>query len=213
MTEHHLEEHFTEEPVMDMDGTLVDAVERVLAHGGASTAPSSVRSHSHPHSAASSRSSSKKAAKIRVGAATVAAARDGRVATDASGERKGGAAEAAASSTQGAEDVGAGAGAGVGTGARGSTAPTVVPSGIGGPPSTTAAVVGTVGNENLEVPRQECRKMVLGALEQVARSVQAEGKHRGGSNAAIDSTLREGVRKWLSEVEEGHEAHGTPLAG
>ncbi|KAF2240041.1 hypothetical protein EV356DRAFT_438522 [Viridothelium virens] len=132
MTEHHLEEHFTEEPVMDMDGTLVDAVERVLAHGGASTAPSSVRSHSHshshPHSAASSRSSSKKAAKIRV-------------------------------------------------------------------------------------PRQECRKMVLGALEQVARSVQAEGKHRGGSNAAIDSTLREGVRKWLSEVEEGHEAHGTPLAG
>ena len=64
----------------------------------------------------------------------------------------------------------------------------------------------------LEVPRSECKKMVLGALEQVARSVSAElssrsrvdkkigGSHRGRENLPTDSTLREGVRKWLNEV-------------
>ena len=64
----------------------------------------------------------------------------------------------------------------------------------------------------LEVPRSECKKMVLGALEQVAKSVSAElssrsrvdnkteGSHRGRENLPTDSTLREGVRKWLNEV-------------
>lgn len=64
----------------------------------------------------------------------------------------------------------------------------------------------------LEVPRSECKRMVLGALEQVAKSVSAElssrsradknvgGSHRGRENLPTDSTLREGVRKWLNEV-------------
>ncbi|KAL8784141.1 MAG: hypothetical protein Q9195_009165 [Heterodermia aff. obscurata] len=65
----------------------------------------------------------------------------------------------------------------------------------------------------IEVSRNECRALVLGALEQVARSVTAEQqswKERGvgvdgqdsGKNAALepDSTLREGVRRWLNEV-------------
>ena len=64
----------------------------------------------------------------------------------------------------------------------------------------------------LEIPRSECKKMVLGALEQVAKSVSAElssrsraeknigGSHRGRENLPTDSTLREGVRKWLNEV-------------
>ncbi|KAL9073002.1 MAG: hypothetical protein Q9161_003224 [Pseudevernia consocians] len=63
-----------------------------------------------------------------------------------------------------------------------------------------------------EVPRSECKKMVLGALEQVAKSVSAElssrsrveksigGSHRGRENLPTDSTLREGVRKWLKDV-------------
>ena len=67
-------------------------------------------------------------------------------------------------------------------------------------------------NPGLEVPRSECKKMVLGALEQVAKSVSAElssrsrvdknvgGSHRGRENLPTDSTLREGVRKWLNEV-------------
>ena len=67
-------------------------------------------------------------------------------------------------------------------------------------------------NPGLEVPRSECKKLVLGALEQVAKSVSAElssqsrvdkkvaGSHRGRKNLPTDSTLREGVRKWLNEV-------------
>ncbi|MCJ1374624.1 hypothetical protein MMC20_005856 [Loxospora ochrophaea] len=69
----------------------------------------------------------------------------------------------------------------------------------------------------LEVPRSECKKTVLGALEQVVRSVNAEqvpgdrGSHRNGhlgsryrrgEGTLADSTLREGVRKWLHDVEE-----------
>lgn len=64
----------------------------------------------------------------------------------------------------------------------------------------------------VEIPRSECKKMVLGALEQVAKSVSAElssrsrgektvgGSQRGRENLLTDSTLREGVRKWLNEV-------------
>ena len=67
-------------------------------------------------------------------------------------------------------------------------------------------------NHGLEVHRSECKKMVLGALEQVAKSVSDElssrsraekdvgGSHRGREILPTDSTLREGVRKWLHEV-------------
>ena len=74
---------------------------------------------------------------------------------------------------------------------------------------------------SLEVPRSECRKMVLGALEQVAMSVSAEleqghkgggggngetdgdveGRRRGSRAGGMpDSSLREGVRRWLGDV-------------
>ena len=67
-------------------------------------------------------------------------------------------------------------------------------------------------NHGMEVHRSECKKMVLGALEQVAKSVSdelssrsraekdARGSHRGRETLPTDSTLREGVRKWLHEV-------------
>ena len=71
---------------------------------------------------------------------------------------------------------------------------------------------------SFEIPRGECRKMVLGALEQVALSVSAEldtghkgfeGKGEGIDGAGgrrtrlggmPDSSLREGVRRWLGDV-------------
>ena len=66
---------------------------------------------------------------------------------------------------------------------------------------------------SLEVPRSECRKMVLGALEQVAMSVSTELEHRndgakegkewearGKTGGMPDSSLREGVRRWLGDV-------------
>jgi hypothetical protein len=51
MNEQHLEEKFIEEPIMDFDATLIDAVDRVLAQSGQS---------SRVQSASSSRSSSRR---------------------------------------------------------------------------------------------------------------------------------------------------------
>ncbi|KAH8434837.1 uncharacterized protein LDX57_012468 [Aspergillus melleus] len=130
-----VEERFVEEPVMDLDGTLVDALERVLAQSG-------------PSSLAPTRAPSPSRA------------------------RKGD--DKSTSDTASRDEV---------------------------PP--------------LEVPRTECRKLVLGALEEVVRSVTAEhcredvdgelglaDRERKRSLAGPDNTLREGVRKWLLDVEE-----------
>ena len=71
------------------------------------------------------------------------------------------------------------------------------------------------GNAGLEIPRSRCRSMVLGALEQVARSVGDElaaARDQSGrdvlgsdsstrSNVPTESTLREGVRRWFREVD------------
>ncbi|MCJ1367288.1 hypothetical protein MMC16_006420 [Acarospora aff. strigata] len=71
----------------------------------------------------------------------------------------------------------------------------------------------------LEVPRGDCKKLVLGALEQVVKSVTADRalEEHGGRGRDIgvgpsrtasmnsnpaESSLREGIRKWLLEVEE-----------
>lgn len=69
----------------------------------------------------------------------------------------------------------------------------------------------TEGSPGLEIPKSECRRLVLGALEQVARSVGNEmggaGKDRVGRSGkrqvegVMDSTLREGVRSWFREVD------------
>lgn len=130
------EEKFIEEPVMDLDGTLVDALERILAQSGQS---------SLAHSRAPSPNRGRRG--------------EDRMASDSAIR----------------DDV-----------------PTV------------------------EVPRGECRKMVLGALEEIVRSVTAEhlredvdvdlglasDRERKRGQAAADNTLREGVRKWLLDVEE-----------
>jgi hypothetical protein len=128
---------FIEEPVMDVDGTLVDAVERVLIQSGHSSLAHS-RSAS-PH-------------------------RNGRSDERTSDE--------------------------------------------------------TPHVHAVEVPRNECRKTVLGALEEVARSVteihcreEGDAEFIGGDEttdkdgkrrptAIQDNTLREGVRKWLLNIEE-----------
>ncbi|KAI3219677.1 hypothetical protein DTO027I6_677 [Penicillium roqueforti] len=128
-----VEERFIEEPVMDLDGVLVDAVERVLGQSGYS---------SMEQSRAPSPNRARKA-----------------------------------------EDKGPS------------------PRGDEAPP--------------LEVPRGECRKMVLGALEEVVRLVTAEhcredvdtthglaDRERRRALSGADNTLREGIRKWLLDVEE-----------
>ncbi|OJJ47973.1 hypothetical protein ASPZODRAFT_63629 [Penicilliopsis zonata CBS 506.65] len=130
----NVEEKFVEETVMDLDGILVDAVERVLAQSGQS-------SLAHSRAPSPSRHRTAKADEIRGG---------------------------------GDETV-----------------------------------------PSLEVPRGECRKTVLGALEEVVRSVTAEhcredvdgelglaDREQRRVQAGADNTLREGIRKWLLDIEE-----------
>lgn len=68
------------------------------------------------------------------------------------------------------------------------------------------------GTSGFEIPRNRCKSMLLGALEQVAKNVsddmaanQRSGKdvHREmkRNDMLTESTLREGVRKWFYEVD------------
>lgn len=133
MTEIHLAEKFVEEPIMDFDDTLSDAVERVLSQSGQG---------SRTQSASSSRSSSRR----------------GRRDTRAMSE--------------------------------------VAP--------------------HVEVPQTDCRAAIFDALETVVRDVLAErvaaeeanndtaaakNGRRDGAKTATDSSLKEGIRRWLTEVE------------
>ncbi|KAI2790329.1 hypothetical protein POX_d05839 [Penicillium oxalicum] len=130
----HVEEKFVEEPVMDLDGILVDAVERVLGQSGSS---------SLAHSRAPSPSRARR------------------------GEEK---------------------------------------------PQTTSRSEET---PPIEVPRAECRKIILGALEEVVRMVTMEhcqedsdvgigvaDREQRRALAGADNFLRQGIRRWLLEVEE-----------
>ena len=68
----------------------------------------------------------------------------------------------------------------------------------------------SVPEHRLEVPRNECKKMVLSALEEVVRNVveskeREENDHVPQKDRELarekESFLREGVRKWLESVE------------
>lgn len=165
-----VEEEIIEEPIMDLDPTLIDAIERLLVQSGrSSTLPSKT------HSRASSRAASPQRREQREHRDRLQPHR--RTASTAS---------ASASAT-----------------AAETTEPAV--------------------KETTEVPRTECRNLVMGALEEVVRSVEAEVAGDGGRNASTkcagetgglrerergrglptDSTLREGVRRWLGYAEVG----------
>ncbi|KAH6722996.1 folliculin-interacting protein N-terminus-domain-containing protein [Leptodontidium sp. 2 PMI_412] len=127
-----IEEEFIEEPIISMDETLIEAVERIIAQSGRGSKTSS---------ACSSRSASRQ---------------------------------------------------------RGSRER-----------SNSDAGIPEIPEHKLEVPRNECKRMVLGALEEIVREV-AESRREGGDAEADmerESFLREGVRSWLSDVETGETSH------
>jgi hypothetical protein len=136
----HVEERFIEEPIISMDETLIEAVERITAQSGQCSKGSSV---------SSSRSQS----------------RQGRNRERANSDVR----ASGASRKENAET-------------------------------------------KLEVPRNECKKMVLTALEQIVRSVvdsrerDAHASEEGTAGVIErerekESFLREGVRAWLGSVE------------
>lgn len=146
----YIDEKFIEEPIISLDETLVDAVERIIAQSGDVSKNSSVCS-----STATSR--------------------------------------------------------------RGSTVnldvhPTSAPMGTTPPVNTR-----TPAPTHLEVPRNECKRIVLSALEDIVREV-VDGRRDGGiagGGESVDgarerglergeSFLREGVRVWLEGVEGGN---------
>jgi hypothetical protein len=160
--EQHLQEDFISEPIVTLDNTLIEAVERVIAHGS---------DRSKDSSQCSSRSTSKR----RESFADLLAA-------------------ATASST--------------------ASAP-----GLGGPvvelPQDTQPRKGSP--QQGEVPRGECKTVVLSALENIARDVaqkKSEKKELGAGRASgggprsreKESVLREAVRSWVEGVEASIEA-------
>jgi hypothetical protein len=123
--DNHVEERFIEEPIISMDETLIQAVERIIAQSGNVSKESSV---------CSSRSTS----------------------------RKGGARER----------------------------------------SNSDAKLPAASDHKLEVPRNECKKMVLGALEEIVKEVEQSRKEGiDAERERTESFLREGVRSWLVNVE------------
>ncbi|KAL2070416.1 hypothetical protein VTL71DRAFT_13442 [Oculimacula yallundae] len=124
----HIEEEFIEEPIISMDETLIEAVERIIAQSGRDSKASSV---------CSSRSAS----------------------------RQRGIRERSNSDTR----------------------------------------IPEIPEPKLEVPRNECKKMVLNALEEIVREVAESRRERGDAEVDMEreSFLREGVRSWLLNVETG----------
>jgi hypothetical protein len=80
--------------------------------------------------------------------------------------------------------------------------------GSNGHSHTTLRATPLVAAHRLEVPRNECKKMVLGALEEIVREVAESRKDHVGSKiddilsgSRHESFLREGIRSWLTTVE------------
>lgn len=159
--EQYIQDEFVEEPIVTLDDTLIEAVERVTAHGN---------EMSKEGSQTSSRSGSKRreslADTLALASLTAAAPGDG-------------------------ED------------AR----------------STNTQTQQLATSMQLEVPRGECKTVVLSALETIARDVvqsrDDEEEESGRTSAATvraggrqrrrekESVLREAVRTWIEGVESG----------
>ncbi|KAI5307959.1 hypothetical protein KEM55_006942, partial [Ascosphaera atra] len=201
-----IEERFLEEPVVEVDNTFVEAVDRVLARSGHSPLMNSTTAPlgSTPPAATSTAHNRRNSA-----------------ATTATGA---GARERHRSSTLYSIND------------RPSSADDRVP--LFNQQQATGGIGGTETpyTRLFEVPRGECSRLVLGALEEVVRSVTAErrseeenaaggiaipsttgpaptatkpaaeaatkGAAGGKKGTSQENTLREGIRKWLSEVED-----------
>ena len=68
----------------------------------------------------------------------------------------------------------------------------------------------TFDEQPSEIPNSECKKMVIGALEQIATAVERDrrdarkygGARLRGLNDEMDGVLREGIAKWFEDIEK-----------
>ncbi|EKG13409.1 hypothetical protein MPH_09435 [Macrophomina phaseolina MS6] len=230
MTELHLDEKFEEETVMDLDETLADALEKGIASSGVST-PALTASTSSVNPAVST--PTQRASTIQDKSNTPQnKSRLQEQDEDVSPKKQMPTAPSVNTSTT--------ASAAASTTASTSSSRSSSRRGRGNGPRTSnnnhqesSDAASTITSlEGIPRGNQECKSLVLGALEQVVRSVAAErtsnfmparagksdgtsgstsskiGKHRGRKSVVADSlhkesTLREGVRRWLAQVEDG----------
>ena len=225
VAEHYLEERFIEEPIMDMDGTLADAIERLLAQDGVGPGPGHGQG---------------------LGNFTGSVNGSNSIATAAAAGGGGGGDGSGCNSTGTSVAVGTITASGRGAFATGGNSNNATAAGTANP-SRAASVASSPssswrGRNEVhgipEIARGQCKEMVMGALREVVRSVTSNwtggDKQYGGRadngvsmgtgtgvgvgvganadkglagsvrslDARRESTLREGIRRWLAEVEE-----------
>ncbi|OMP86233.1 hypothetical protein BK809_0003403 [Diplodia seriata] len=232
MTELHLEEKFVEETVMDLDETLADALEKGIASSGVSTpALTSSTSSIAPATATPTQRTSQIQDKTPQRRTRL---QEQEQDEDVSPKKQAPASSSVATSTTVSTTASASSSRsssrrGRNNGVRIHTQPEA---------SDAASTITTL--ETMPRGNQECKSLVLGALDQIVRSVAAErtgnfmpsrvGKDVGASstnnrsaNASTpkqskrrgtkssvteslhkESTLREGIRGWLAQVEDGN---------
>ncbi|KAK4042861.1 folliculin-interacting protein N-terminus-domain-containing protein [Parachaetomium inaequale] len=175
-----LGEEFIEEPLVAFDDVLVDAVERVIASAGGGNASSTETTVSKVSSTSSSRSTSKRRERER------------------ERERRG-------------SLSGSGAGPGTGIGSGAGSADLRCPGG-GGQTQGASLVPGLGGGGGgmpppQEVPRSQCKTVLLGALEDIIQDVLGEREQQQQQQQQVErereSPLREAVRGWIESVDFG----------
>lgn len=200
LAELQVEERIITEPLMDVDPDLIDAFERVLAQNP----NAGLREHSRTQSNVPSGVPSRKDSPIRSRPVSVMSSHPGQHPQSTSGTKQKQALDARqahSSSSVGAEQK---HDSGKFTGAQ------------------SAEQRGASALK--QVPFADCRGIILEALKKIARNViderdlsdkqsvaqekEKDSKRGGGgvvNGHVVDSTLREGVSRWLSQVQEsGH---------
>lgn len=209
-----VEEDWSDEPVVAWDGELVDAVERVISRGGelmshsgaggaagsaTTSTPASMAASTKGGSSTSTSARASLDASVRGSAASSRSASLSKVVVGAVKERCGGGGGSKAREKAGEVSVkGVRDADGVGGGARDAK-----DRGVGREGEKRE------GERVEEVPKGECRAVVIGALEKVIRGVVAEEGRRDGDgprgeregSERGDSLLKEGVRRWVGDVE------------
>lgn len=203
VAEHLLEERFIEEPIMDMDGTLADAIEQLLAHNGTGPGLGHGQGVGNIDSTATSSTTTATSIGIGHGMAIATGAGTGTVSSGAAPStanpsRAPSMASSPSTSWRGRNDA-----RGISETSRGECKEMVM--------GALREVVKSVTNNWAGIDKQQTSRR-SGGIGMGTRVDIDESKATAASEIRIDaglsvsarreSTLREGIRRWLAEVEE-----------
>ena len=204
VAEHHLEERFIEEPIMDMDGTLADAIEQLLAQNGTGPGPGHGHGFGNVNSTATSSSTTTatstgvgRGIAIATGAGTGTIG-SGAAYSTANPSRAPSIASSPSTSWRGRNEA-----RGISESSRGECKEMV----MGALREVVKSVTSNWAGMDKQQTGRHLGSMELGMGMGIDRN---KGTAAGGMmmdanlsvNAQRESTLREGIRRWLSEVDE-----------